>query len=67
MENFDYQGYFVCISDTMPSGFIYATARADDTDDVIKCAYMDYSMREIVAKMRANIRYRKTNQIVMKG
>jgi hypothetical protein len=67
MKTFEYQNYFVHISDAQPSGMIYATARADDTDDVIRCAYMDYPMRDIVAKMRSNIRYRKTNQIVMKG
>ena len=66
MKYFDYQGYFVSI-EAQTNGMIYATARADDTDDVIKCAFVDYPMRDIVAKMRANIRYRKTNQIVMKG
>lgn len=66
MKYFDYKGYFVSI-EARPNGMVYALARADDTDDVIKCAYMDYSLRDIIKEMRAHIRYRKTNQIVMKG
>jgi len=71
MKTFEYKNYFVHIGDPISNGMIYATARENDNDDLIKCAFYDYTMQQIIKKMRSHIEYRQNNKnctvILMKG